>query len=191
MSSVIVGDKSKLPVHAKRTADKSFDRIWKYYYLTENNVKLSEKEEEMRQRWELAWQMDCTFLSRFKIAKRIEKKFGVSVRTAYEDIKMARMLFSDPTQQNIEAKRAILNHNLEISLRKARARGDDLAVERLAHRYSKINGLDFKEADPISDFVKNQKPAKIVFDSDPEVLKKQAAELVQDIEFEEVDESEA
>ena len=191
MSSAIVGDKSNLPIHARRTKDRTFDRIWKFYYLTDKKVVLSDKEERMRNRWELAWQMDCTMLGAFKIAKRLSKKFNITIRTAYQDIKMSRMLFSDPTQQNIEAKRAILNHILENSIRKARAKGDDLAVERLAHRYSKINGLDFKEADPISELVKNQKPAKIVFSSDAETLKKQAEELIQDVDFEEVDESEA
>jgi hypothetical protein len=154
-------------------------------------VKLSDKEEEIRRRWEFAWMMDLTLLSRFKMSKRICSKFKVSQRTAYEDIKMSRMVFSDPTQQNKEAKRSILNNILETSLRKARARGDDMAVERLAHRYSKINGLDFKEADPIEDIMKNQKPSVIIFSADPETLKKQAESLVEDIDHEELDESKA
>jgi hypothetical protein len=191
MSSAIVGNKRNLPIHAKRSHDKTFDRIWKYYYLTDKQVKLSDKEEEIRRRWEFAWMMDLTLLSRFKMSKRICSKFKVSQRTAYEDIKMSRMVFSDPTQQNKEAKRSILNNILETSLRKARARGDDMAVERLAHRYSKINGLDFKEADPIEDIMKNQKPSVIIFSADPETLKKQAESLVEDIDHEELDESKA
>jgi hypothetical protein len=66
-----------------------------------------------------------------------------------------------------------------------------MAVERLAHRYSKINGLDFKEADPIEDIMKNQKPSVIIFSADPETLKKQAESLVEDIDHEELDESKA
>lgn len=191
MSNAIVGDKSKLPIHARRTKDRTFDRVWKYYYLTNKQVNLSKKEEEIRQRWEFSWMMDCSLLSKFKIAKRLMKKFDISRSQAFEDVKNSRLLFSDPTQQNKAAKIAIMSHVLERTITKAIARDDYKAAEKLILRYDKINGLSVDRENPIADFMKNQKPAAIIFSADPETLKKQADEMVKDVEHEEIDESQA
>lgn len=193
MDSAIVGDKSKLPLHQKRIKDKTFDRIWKYYYLTDKRVELSEKVEAIRQRWEMAWLMDCTLLNKYKIAKRLAKKYDITERQGFKDITNARLLFSDPTQNNKDAKRAIMSNLLETVIRKAVAKGEFKAVDKLILRYDKINGLSIEKEDGMAEFMKNKKAAVFVFSADPETLKKQAAEMIEDVkdtEYEEVDEAE-
>lgn len=191
MDSAIVGDKSRLPLHQKRSKDKTFDRIWKYYYLTDKRIELSEKAEAIRQRWEMAWLMDCTLLTKHKMAKRLMKKYGISERQGFKDIVHARLLFSDPTQNNKDAKRAIMSTLLETMIRKAVARSDFKAVDKLILRYDKINGLSVEKDDGMAEYMKKQKPAVIIFNADPETLKLQAEELmkdVEDVEYKEVDE---
>jgi len=182
MSSAIVGDKSHLPIHQRRTRDSKFDRIWKYYYLTDKQVQLTKKEEELRKRWELAWMMDCSLLSKQKIARRISKRFDISERQGFKDVQMARLLFSDPTQNNKDAQRAIMSNLIELLIKKAVANKDFKAAEKLILRYDKINGLSAERENPVAEFMQRQKPVAIVFNSDPETLKKQAEELMQDVQ---------
>ena len=154
---------------------------------------LSEKEEAIRQRWEMAWMMDTTLLNRYKIAKRLAKKYGITTQTGFSDIRKARLLFSDPTQQNKDAQRAIMNHLLENMIRKTIAREDLKTAEKLILRYDKLNGLSVEKENPLGEFIKTQKPAMIVFNADPETLRKQAEELmkdVEDVDHEEINETE-
>lgn len=192
MSSGIVPDKSNLPIHARRTDDSMFDRIWKYYYMTNKQVVLTEQEERIRQRMEMAWQMDCSMLSRLKIARRLMKKFDICQRQAYYDIDNARLLFSDPTVQNREAKRQVMNHILENAIKKAYIQKEYKALANLILRYDKLNGLSEATSNPMEALLKNMRPAAITFTADPEALKKQAEEMLGDVvdaEYEESDEA--
>ncbi len=188
--SAIAGHKSKLPRTAKRRGDSTMDRIWKYYYVKEKNIKLSAKEEQIRQRWELAWLMDSTLLTGKKIVLRLVRKFGITERQGYFDIKNARLLFSDPSQQNKEARRLIMSNLLEGMIRKAVAQDNFKAAERLMLRYEKINGLDKDDNNEFAEMLRKQKPAQIIFSIDPEVLKKNAAKLIEDVEDVEFEEME-
>ena len=79
---------------------------------------------------------------------------------------------------------------IESLIKKAVAHKDFRAAEKLILRYDKLNGLSMEKEDPIAEFMKRQKPAMIVFNTDPETLKKQAEELmrdVEDVDYEEVD----
>lgn len=190
--SAIVGDKSTLPIHAKRKADTTFDRIWKYYYMIDKQVVLNEKEERIRQRWEYTWLLDCTLLNKMKIARRLQKKFGISIQLGYVDVNNARLLFSDPTRANKAAQRAIMSNLLEGQIRKAIAANDFKSVERLIGRYEKLNGLAVEQDDPMADFMKKLRPAQIVFSADEKTLKKQAAQMmadVQDTDFEDINDA--
>lgn len=187
MNSAIVGNKSMLPRSANRSKDKTFDKIWKYYYLTDKKVELTPKQEQIRERWERAWLMDSSLLSKFRIARLLAKKYGITERQGFKDIKNARLLFSDPTQQNKEAQRAIMSNILEKTIRKAYIAREFKAVDKLILRYSAINGLTVEKDNAMEEFLKKQKPVAIIFGTDPQLLEQQAAELVQDVEHEEID----
>lgn len=193
MINAITGSKSHLPIHLRRTKDRTFDRIWKYYYMTGNQVILTKKQEAIRERWEYAWHMDLTLLGKWKIAKRLIKKFGIGQTQAFKDVKMARMLFSDPTTKNKDAKAAIMSHLLEQMIRKAVAKQDFKAAEKLILRYDKINGLSANEENPLIEMMKKQRPVAIIFDTNPETLRKQGDEMIADVidtGYEEMNETE-
>lgn len=190
--SAIVGDKSKLPRKATRSADTTFDKIWKYYFEPNKTIKLTPKEDDIRHRWEMAWLMDSTLLIRRKIVNRMMQKFDITERQGYKDINNARLLFSDPTAQNKEARRLIMSNLLEGMIRKAVAKDDFKSAERLIMRYEKLNGLHREENHELGEYLKKQKPAVIVFSTDPEILKKQADQLIEDVkdvDFEDIKES--
>jgi len=180
MSSVIVS-KGNLPRAARRANDSIFDRIFKYYYDTKVTQDLSEQEEEIRQRWEMAWMHLGTLTSRKIIVNKIAKKFDVHFTTAYHDIKWAERLFGDPRQQNKAAKKAIISNLLEKAIRKAYKSENWKSFEKLLLRYDQYNGLN-KEDNHLEDIIKNLKPFTITFSADPETLKKQADALIADVE---------
>lgn len=173
---------------ANRTEDTTFDRIWKYYFDEKNWIQLKRSEEVIRQRWELAWQMLCgEMLSNRLVAIRISKKFGISVRQGYEDVKNAITLFgSDPRKATKEAKREIVSEWIRKAIKKADAAGDLESLSRLFIRYNKLHGLEDHSDQGIAELLQKLKPHIIEFNADPETLEKQAQELIQDVEFEDV-----
>jgi len=188
MDSAITGDKSNLPTSLRRTDDTTFDKIFKFYNDTKVQTKLSEAEETIRQRWELAWLKRSKLMPKRMIVKRLCKKFGISERTAYDDIKSTELLFGDPEEQNKEAKRTIMSNLIEKAMRKALKYDDFKAFEKLTLRYAQYNDLN-KSDDLFAKYIKGKKPVAIVFSTDPETLKNQANELmadVEDVDFEDV-----
>lgn len=188
MDSAITGNKSHLPTSLRRKNDTTFDKIFKFYNDTLAQTKLSAAEETIRRRWELAWLKRSKLIPNRMIVKRLQKRFGISERTAYDDIKFAEILFGDPGEQNKEAKRTIVSNLIEKAMRKALKFDDLKAFEKLTLRYAQYNDLN-KPDDIFAKYVKGKKPVAIVFSTDPEALKKQADELMQgveDIEFEDM-----
>jgi len=176
MDSVIVS-KTTLPRAARRASDSTFDRIFKYYYDIKVTQELHPREEEIRQRWELAWLHLGTLTPKKIIAKKIALKYGVHFTTAYHDIKFAERLFGDPGQQNKAAKKRIISNLVEKAIRKAYKAEDWKAFEKLLLRYDQYNDLN-RDENPLADFIRNRKPVQITFSADPEVLKKQSDELM-------------
>ncbi len=182
MSSSLIEKKDNLPRAARRTTDTTFDRIWKFYFLSEVEVELSEKEEEIRQRWEFAWNQLSRFTIRHRVVKKLMEEFEVKRSTAFEDIRNCEFLFGDPTQQNKAAKKAIVSNALERAMKKCIKTDNWKAFEKLLLRYRQFNDLDKEEDDKLIEYLKKKKPAIIVFVTDADALKKQADELMQDVE---------
>lgn len=169
---------------ATRTDDTVFDRIWKYYFDQKNWIQLRRPEEIIRQRWELAWQMLCgEMLSNRLVAIRLTKKFGISIRQGYEDVKNAIALFgSDPRKATKEAKREIASEWIRRAIKKADEAGDLENLYRLFTRYNKLHALEDHSDNGISELITKLQPHVIEFNSDPETLEKQAADLMHDVE---------
>lgn len=168
------------PREARRTADTTFDRIYKSYF-GKLRIELTEKETEIRDRWDFGFRMMCQAHTDRDIVILMMKKFGIAKPTAYDDIKNIQALFGDQKQANKEFKRLKAEHWIQRGIKKAWKNDKLLSYERLIGRYTKINGLELEPGNELADLVKKLKPHSITFVLDPEALKKQAKELMEDV----------
>jgi len=186
---------------ARLIKESSFDRVWKYLYEPKKNVQLSEQEDEILKRLQNAWNLlTGKILNDRKavLAHRAwckENCMNISERTAYDDIKRAKILFGDPRITSAvldKARMSAIILDLMEEMRKLSESGTleekleaAKVIEKLMNRYNKINGLE--------EDIKMQMPRPAItieFSADDETLKRQTEELmkdVTDIEHEEID----
>lgn len=177
---------------AKRSNDSHFNRVWKHLYDRRRTVELSHFEVELLQRWTNVWNLlvGNVLSDRKTVSAHImwcQSSIGtISERTAYDDIKRAKALFGDPFQSTaiFERKRMseVLLEQIEC-LKEISEKGSDdqkieaaKAITSLTRQFSAINGLDadIKQVVP-------REAITIEFNADPEVLRKQANDLVGDV----------
>lgn len=194
MSHALVKSKKDAPIEARRTKDSTFDRIFKFYY-SKKKIILRDKEEQIRERWYYAWQLLCNTYTRNQVAQGIARKYEITERQGFIDVDNAMRLFSDPRNTDKMAKRAIAEEWITKGIKKAWDTGDLLSYERLIRRFNRVNGLE-NEENPMSEWIKKQKPVAVVITADPKELEKMAADLmrgvpdVKDIPYEEVEDEE-
>jgi hypothetical protein len=194
MSDLLPDKAEHLPREAKKTSDTTLDRIYKYYHDRKRHIVLSPKEEEIRKRLDFLWRMRCKPYNRAESLSRWLKEFNLSNRLFYNDWKAVEIIFGDPIEESNKSKRAIANEILLSTIRKAREEKDYASVERLMARYAAINRLE-EDDNTISEMVKKLVPHTFIITSNPDILKKQAEELMQnipaqDIDFEDITEKE-
>lgn len=192
MSSALVASKKDAPNEMRKTKDSTFDRIWKFYH-EKTNVILTAKEEEIRERWEHGWFLLCGHKNMKTACEMIVETYSVKKSIAYDDLRNAMLLFSDPRMHLKDAKKAIAETMILAGAEKAWDKGDLFMHEKYLNQYVKINGLENKDGDNIADLIKKLKPHVINFVTDESELKKEAAQLMknipaEDIDFEQVDE---
>lgn len=176
----------------------AFDSIYAYYFANKKKkVKLTPKEEEIRQRWEQVWHLACGFQSKVSIANYLQRTYGLCKAQAYSDIKNAENLFgSDPNFNNKNAKREMLSAWIEQAIEKIweRSDGEEASksfevLSKYFMRYAKLHKLEEDDQGQAAEMLRKIKPHTIVFSADPETLKKQSEELikdVQDVDYEDV-----
>lgn len=163
---------------ANRINDSTFDRIWKFYY-EKSEIELKEKEEEIRSRLVNIWgHLGDILTDRKAVAAHIkwcqDKGYRIKERTAYEDLRYARMLFGDRSKQSKAAQRAIVNEWLIWGINKAKDENSLKAFAMLIRRYNALNGLEGDQTGSSA-----RPPIQINFNSDPETLKKKIEEMRQ------------
>ncbi|HMG92607.1 MAG TPA: hypothetical protein VK589_21265 [Chryseolinea sp.] len=163
---------------ADRINDSTFERIWKFYYDPKNSITLKPKEEEIRQRLINIWGHLADILTdRKAVLAHIkwceENGYSVKESIAYEDLKHAKMLFGDRNKQSKAAQRAISSEILLNAIREAVKKRKHMSAARLIKEYNELNDLKNHSNTDAKDW----KPATIIFDADPETLKKQMNEL--------------
>lgn len=173
-------NKPKKYREAKKTADTTFDKIYKFYF-GKKDYPLNGVENEIRERWHTAWNMLCEAKSRGKIVAFLTQNYDIGSRTAYSDISNAMRLFGNPEIGKKAAKRAIVNEWIIKGIEKAWDNDDMLAYERLIGKYGKINGLEADQDNPIADLLTKLKPTKIEFTLKPEQLQAEADKLIEDV----------
>jgi len=163
---------------ADRVNDPTFERIWKYYYDQKDAIALKPKEEEIRKRLENIWGHLADILTdRQAVMAHMKwcEDQGYSVRetVAYEDLKYCKMLFGDRRKQTKASLRAISNDILINAINKAKRQGKLMSLARLIKEYNELNDLK-NHTDENGD---HWRPTTIIFNSDPETLRKQTEEL--------------
>lgn len=164
---------------ANRMNDDTFIRIWKFYFDQKNTIDLKPKEEEIRQRIVNIWGYlgNDILTDRKAVIAHVQwcqdKGYSIKESIAYEDLRYAKQLFGDRSKQTKAAMRAMSNEWLVNAIQKAWKKGKLISLARLVKEYNELNDLkNHDSVDPTA-----WKPPTIVFDADPETLKKQIEEM--------------
>lgn len=189
-SALVKPDYDQLPKSMRRTADSTFDRIYKYYHNNKSKLELNSDDQRIRERWEKAWLLLCKHRTRKEVASLLMKTYNISQSVAYDDCKHAMMLFSNPSEDLKEAKRAIAETMALRGAKKAWANGDLDSYHKFTKMYAEINKLDSEESNGVEGFLKKLKPHAITIVADATELQKAAEklreEVIEDIEHEDL-----
>jgi len=121
----------------KFTKDNSYQRI-KAWYIDENSVTLSEKDEKLKDRLMHIWSLRINNkYTQHQIIQIIVRDYKVSHATAYRNYPLAMHLFGDLDQVNIAAERMIFREKFENLYQMALKKGnEDAAVWALTQAKS-------------------------------------------------------
>ena len=191
-SALVASNKHELPRELKKSKDSDFDRIYKFYHNSKTQIKLTTEEDAIRERWEKAWFLLCRGRSPKACADITVRLFHISPATAFDDARKAQMLFGDPRNDIKEAKRRIVEQQLQNGANRAWAKGDLELHMKYMKEISEINGL--KEPLPetnIAELIKKLVPTQINIITKVEDLQKMAEkmrhDITNDVEFELLD----
>jgi hypothetical protein len=193
-SALVKSSYDSLPREAKKTTDTTFDRIYKYYHNDKSRIELSTEEIRIRERWEKAWLLMCRHRTRKQVVEVLEKVFQIEKSIAYDDVKKAMMLFSDPTDDLKAAKRAIAEDAFLKGADKAWKSGNLEMHLKYMKEYAEINRLNEEVGNQMEEMIRKMKPTQIIIVSHPKDLLSDAAkmqeDLIEDINHIDVDETE-
>lgn len=112
------------------------------YYLNDNGIELSEKEEELKNRWDTAFSLLLEWRSREQAVNALMQKFDISKVTAYSDVQNALNLFGDITKSSREGWRFLLfeynQKTLQLALKDKNLEMVDKCLSRM-ERLSDLN----------------------------------------------------
>ncbi len=127
-------------------AESTLERI-RRYYLEEDFV-LTQKEEDLRQRYSAAFSsMLNDHESDKNVVSILMKEYSISEVQAYRDIAAARVLFGDIRNSNKEALRYMVTEWAKELFRLAREKKDFKGMEKALERITKANNLDKEDQD--------------------------------------------
>lgn len=174
--SILVVEKENLPREANKTNDSRFDRIYKYFH-SKSRIELDAEELATMERWEKAWLLVCR-KSRNEASKELVGLFNISRATAFDDIRNAMNLFTDPREDLKAAKRGIAEENFLKGADKAWEMGDMELHLKYMDKYAEINGLKEAGADGgIPDLLKKLKPVQVIMNFTAEDLMAEAERM--------------
>lgn len=124
----------------KYTKDNTYQKI-KAWYLDENSVELTSREEDRKNRMKHIWALRSeNKYSRKQAIKIIERDYKVSQATAYRDYTLSMELFGSIEQVNIASEKMILAESYwnlyQMALKKD---NEDTALKALAKYQSLFN----------------------------------------------------
>lgn len=129
----------------KRIVDDStpVERITASYL--EEGIELSDKDEELKKRWEAAFSFLLNFHSREQTVKKLIGVFGGSIARAYRDINNALSLFGDINKSRKEGWRYIIFEYNQTLFQMATKDKDLDIMGRCLDRMIKLADLDKEE----------------------------------------------
>lgn len=169
----------------------TFQKIQAWYRYGDERVDLPGHIHTMRERWVMAYSQLREWEKKEDIAHMIAGHFGVDIRTAYEDIKSAELLFKKVLETDWEFVKLQLLETYREALKMAKDRKKIKEIEMIGKR---IEGLIPKDTGHKGIDPDKVKPHEIVLSADEDTLRKQIEELnrmameeqAEDIDFEDM-----
>lgn len=177
----------------RRKEDDPFFAIWRHYHDTKYDIILSDKQEERLKIYEFAWDCYNQGFSRGELAKYLVEHFKepengglkFSVRTAFDYIRDSIDIFGEINPINLNRERMVMIEIGKTLMHRSIADNKHQAAASFYQSLVKLYQFD-KEDNEMLALLKKIEPMKIVISNDPEALKREAEELVQDISHEDV-----
>jgi hypothetical protein len=164
-------------------------------YELGGNITLTDKQQELRDRCELAFHLVYTHKQISLAARKLQEQFSISRMTAYNDIDMAMELYGNPISSRKEALRFLNTENqsrllqlMDLEINRKRKAGLDIAPDieiasRINERIARVNRLHEEDPDTV-DPSKLERTQVFIINMAPEAAKKY--EEIIDIPIEEV-----
>jgi hypothetical protein len=168
---------------ANKTADSVFDRIYKFHHSSKSKVELTAEEKGICERWEKAWLLLTTANPDKKVADELKNIYDISISTAYDDLRHAKMLYGDPRIATKQMSRSIAASMALTKHKEADERGDHDMAERYFNRWLEITGVkDHSDGNgSIEEMMKKFKAHQIVIVSKMKDLQAEAEKLREQI----------
>jgi hypothetical protein len=178
-SALVSKNYDNLPREAKKTKDSTFDKIYKYYHSDKTRIELDDEEHRIRERWEKAWLLLCRHRTRKQVVDLMERLFHIEKSVAYDDVRKAMDLFSDPSNDIKEAKRMIAEDAYLKGAAKAWKAGNLEMHLKYMKEYSDINRLtqDADQGSELAELVKKMKPTQIIITGSTDQFYEEARQM--------------
>ena len=150
--------------------DTTYDKILTWYIDETGKLKLTEKQEDLKSRWEAAYDLLCNYHSPQQATPLLMQQFGLSKAQAYRDVKNATNLFGDINETRKEGIRHILYEYAMKTFQMAAKSHDYAEMNRAIANMIKLKGLDKDDPD-LPDFSRLV-PTTQVIQINPEFLQK-------------------
>ena len=150
--------------------DTTFDKIFAWYVDDTDKLKLTKKQEDLKVRWEAAYDLLCNYHSPQQATPLLMQKFSISKAQAYRDVKNATNLFGDINATRKEGTRHILYEYAMKTFQMAAKNHDFAEMNRAIANMIKLKGLD-KDDPNLPDFSRLE-PTTQVIQLNPEFLQK-------------------
>lgn len=125
----------------------TLDKIRKYYLKGEDSVKLSDKQNEIRERIYKSWNLLINYHSREQAMKVLTNEYGCSRAQSYRYVNDALSVFGNPIANQKEAKRYLIEEDLMRLQQRAIKDKDGYLELAVIKQRIKLGGFD-KDTDP-------------------------------------------
>lgn len=190
MSNRLIKKHGNLP---RRKEDDPFFAIWRHYHDPKHDIILTDNQRERLKIYEFAYDIYNKGFSRGEAAKYMVEHFAeeenggiqFSVRTAFQYLRDALDIFGEMEEINLNRERISMIEIGKNLMHMASDDGDYRGAGSIYQTLVKLYQFD-KDNNEVLALLKKMKPTQIVITSDPEALRREAEELMEDIEHEDV-----
>ena len=119
----------------------TYDRIYAHYIYPEQ-VMLTEKEQEQRDRWSFAWTSLLNHRTTGAVVEMLCSEYDISPAQAYRDLKSAKKLFGDVNESTKQAERNFLSELALQTFHKAAQAGNYNQMNKAIANLIKLKQLD-------------------------------------------------